>query len=175
MSLDFNSSLGVKGVFTLKVIDAATGVVLEEEKGNNIVLNSGLDIIRRAISSGSAPVVNTLQLGGDATTPTPQDAPLNTGGSLQVVPSEFFAVQPFYYKDDNQTVTFKCIIPPGSGNGSDPEGRGNAYQEAVLSADTGGEHKWFARKTFNTRVKTALVLFEINWDIIFTYKLETTA
>lgn len=159
-------SIPVSGEFTIKVIDGKTGVVLEEETGNNVILNTGIDHIRHAITPLAYSPVAFLQLGGNATVETVTDAPTTVDGQLASSPSELFNVRSFFIAPE-QTM-FKCIVSMTEGNGANSA----QYNEAVLMFKTSSSpdtYAWFARKTFNNKVKNSNLLFEINWAINFNY------
>jgi hypothetical protein len=189
MSLKFNNTLNVNGILSIKVIDAVTGKILEEDSGQNLILNSGIDIMCRALAGDvSIPVttaetklhqltnplsniVQYIQLGNNLTPPTISDSSPFPSGALNLDPasgngaSEVFKLIPVFGIKD--TISFKCIIPNSAGNGSS----GTAlYQEAVLMTKTSDvpTYKWFARKVFGgVKTKNSGVIFEINWDIVF--------
>lgn len=189
MFLETSNFLNINGIFTLKIIDATTGKLLDKESGQNLILNSGVDMMCRALAGDvtvpaidaqaklhtlNAPLTNIvqyLQLGNNITLPLVTDSSPFPSGALNLDPlsgngaSEIFKLMPVLGLKD--TISFKCIIPNSAGNGSS----GTAlYQEAVLLGKTSDipTYKWFARKVFSgVKTKTSNVVFEINWDIVF--------
>lgn len=191
-------NISLKGVFHLKVIDALSGKVINEIRDENLILDSGIEILCAALAGNiyldpadtsidesnllkintlNSPVSNIvqyLQLGMNATTPQVTDTGVAPYGALNENPdsdsgaSKVFKVTPFFLKKD--IVTFRCIIGVNEGNG--PTGK-TGYTEAVLMSkidkdiDNKPIYKLFSRKTFGTQTKDNTVLFEINWDIIF--------
>lgn len=164
-------NIGVHGNFTIKVIDGKTGNIVDEETSSNVILNSGLEFLKQAISNPVTTHVDYLQLGGSAAiakvTDTPD--PTSVNGELLITPSEVFPVTAYYLKP--ATVTFKCIINLNQGN----QGGTATYREAVLMFPIPGPdpqatyYDWFARKTFNDKLKNNTLIFEINWEISFDY------
>lgn len=160
-------SINVNDNVTIKTIDGITGKVLDINTGHNIILNTGIDHIRHAITPIPYHPVAFLQLGGNATPETVNDAPTTSDGQLSIGPSEIFDVRSFFITPE-QTL-FKCIVNIGEGNGT-----GIAYyNEAVLmyltSTSPSNVYAWFARYTFNNKVKNSSLLFEINWQVNFKY------
>lgn len=165
-------NVGVQGKFTLKVIDGLTGNVIEEETSSNVILNSGLEFLKQAISNPVSTHIDYLQLGGSAALAKVTDAPdvSSSNGELIITPSEVFPVVAYYLKP--ATVLFKCIINLNQGN----QQGSTTYREAVLMFPVPGPdpqltyYNWFARKTFNDKLKNNTLLFEINWEISFEYQ-----
>lgn len=168
--MNVKENIGVHGKLTIKVIDGKTGIVIEEDSGDNVVLNSGLDFLRKNITTFTPVPVQYMQLGGDSTAATPLDTPAFPDGRLVIRPSELFLAKAYFLTPN--TTLFKSIVNLNEGNGN-----GTAtYTEAVLSfpvepppgslIDYVG---WFARKTFSGKTKTNNVLFELNWEITFKY------
>lgn len=186
--LNLNETLSIKGIFTLKVIDALTGEVLNEVSGENLILDSGIDLMCRALAGDNvvpvteeekklyffnspiANIVQYVQLGNNLLPSTPESNSPYNSGALNEDPSsgynasEIFKLTPLFQKKN--TVTFRCVVPNSAANGSS----GSAvYQEAVLMSKVSATptYKWFARKLFPLQTKTSSVIFEINWDIVF--------
>src|ERR1035437_3436796 len=150
--MNLKDTVEVHGVLTIKTIDSLTGVVLDEEVGENCILNTGLDLIARSLTTGGAPLVTLLQLGGNgAVKETITDAPADSSGYLSSVHSEFLSVNS--YSIISGKTLFKCIVGPTSANGSS----GSAtYNEAVLMykvSESPDVYGWFARKTFTNKIK----------------------
>jgi hypothetical protein len=169
--MNLKDKLEIHGRLTIKTIDGATGAILDEETGENCILDSGIYQICRRIAGEAVYPVALLQLGSDATPETVKDAPINSDGTLSAYPSELFDVKA-YYLTPGKTL-FKCIINLNEGNGT-----GSAsYNEAVLMYRRGTpipnglslEYDWFARKTFSNKIKNSNLLFELNWEISFVY------
>ena len=169
MNLNLKQNIQVMGELTITSIDTNTGCVISEDTHPNMILDSGLELLAKAISSQGIPLVSHLQLGGNSNPPISTDVPLSSDGQLITTPSEVFPVQAYYNRPN--AVTFKCFIPATAAN------RGSAanYNEAVLLAGTLNPglatytYQWFARRTFNQRYKDNNIIFEITWVIKFLY------
>jgi hypothetical protein len=172
--MELKDKIEVHGRLTIKTIDGATGLVLNEDTGENCILDSGITQICRRIAGDSVYPVALLQLGANATPETVTDAPINGDGTLNASPSELFDVKA-YFLTPGKTL-FKCIVNLNEGNGFNSTGSAS-YNEAVLMYRRGIpipnglslEYDWFARKTFSNKIKNSNLLFELNWEISFVY------
>ena len=166
--MNLKDTIEVHGVLTIKTIDSLTGVILDEEVGENCILNTGLALIALSITAAGAPPVTILQLGGNVTKEIVTDVPSTSNGSLTVRPSDFLPINS--YSIIPGKTLFKCLIGPAYAN----SGTGNAtYNEAVLMYKISEDpvtYGWFARKTFNDKIKNSSLIFELNWEITFEYK-----
>lgn len=187
------SGITIKGILTIKTIDTNTGEVLDIDRGENLVLNSGIEILKQALvgdftlpsdaepgvhlnslSGALASTIRYFQLGKGTTTPAATDVSPYANGTLDnvstVFPTNASEILTVGYSYPNtSTLRLFCTVPTTKGNGFSGT---TTYTEAVLMAKTQGSpdpevFKWFARRVFPSKTKTSSVILEIEWDLIF--------
>ena len=78
MKNDNERTLKIRGDYHIKVIDNYTGKVLDEEKGGNLIVNTGLERIAKLINGVSSTDFSYIAIGTGTTAPTSTDTSLET-------------------------------------------------------------------------------------------------
>lgn len=147
-----NSDVFVKGYVTVKLINALTGEV-EQEEGQNFLVNNGLLAISSIMTGTTATQTNynpaTIRLGTDNTAATATDSALGAQQYSKAI--ETRAVE-------NLTTTVLTV------NLSTAEGNGTTYEEVGLFSNN---DNMIARKVIPAMSKDSNFSLVVSWEILF--------
>jgi hypothetical protein len=147
-----NSDVSVRGYVTIKLINALTGEV-EQEEGSNFLVNNGLLAISSVMTGTVATQTNynpeTIRLGTDNTAATATDSALGSQQYSKTI--ETRAVE-------NSTTTVLTV------NLSTAQGNGTTYEEVGLFSNN---DNMLARKVISPMSKDSNFSLVVEWKLIF--------
>lgn len=141
---------GVLGILTAEIRDAKTGDLLETRVRKNLVVDSGLNLLRDMLGDDRNKAPNYFYLGTNATAAQASD-------TVSTITSPFTKVFTARVQG-NKAITFQTFVTADEANGM-------TWKEAGLVNTYDGTDTLFARVAITPIVKTAAVTVTFSWSI----------
>lgn len=140
-------NMNIKGKLTIQLV--RDGKVIEEQKVNNVITDSGKYLICQLVTGASSSVFTHMEIGENDTTEAATDLALGDPTGRVVLTSKGIS---------NNVITFIGDFPAGTGTGTIAEA-------GIFNSDTTGT--MLNRAVFSPISKTAADALKISWEVTF--------
>lgn len=159
------STVGLKGQFTIRVKDAATGEVIQEINKQNLVCTGARKALLRLVSQQTTPDdYEQTKLWaiycGNGTTP-----PVNTETALVSAQFKKAVDQPMTVDLTNGYVEVQMVMESGEGNGYDYTEVGLMSRGTADNPATTTNYLMYARQIHGAIPKTSAISIEYTWRL----------
>lgn len=144
-------SIGLKGVLTIEVRDAATGALLRTETVSNLTVLAGRNLLRDFLAGDAVTGLTHFAVGLGTTAADAADTTLET---------EEFRDVTTQFVDDAGKLTVKFYLPSGAANGH------TLTEAGIFTAAVAGT--MYNRAVHAGIAKTVNIALIYSWDLTFT-------